>query len=242
MSNIDTISSQHQLVVRMFDADCKNMTRTPQHSIFHNRTGGPLPSKIQSDTNVRVVDEPVSTSLIQPNILFQCAMRLMPLLYVTVAFSGLTVLGILGSATGMARTLLSVALFNSALVPVLVLHCLMSIESKQAVGLGVCAVVYTSTSVPLSLIYNAHIFSSISFGLVIVFHCVAGGVGWRCIVHVMILSIFVFIGVWELPNQPDRGDTIRLLVLPGIRIMLVGVSGAVSTASHPYTHTSVLVV
>jgi hypothetical protein len=231
MTFVDTFSSSHNSVaVRMFDADCKNMNRVPQSTAFHFRTGVPPPLKIQVDA-VPSVNGPASTAITQPNILFHWGVYIMPLLYVTVTISGLTVVGILGAAMGMTRTLLSVALFNGTLVPVLFLHCLMYIENKYAVGLGVCTVVYLNVSVPLGLVYNTHLFTSISFGLVIGFHCVAGGVGWRCMVHILIIIIFVGISIWESPRYPDRGDTTGLILLPCIRIMFVGVSGAISTMS-----------
>jgi hypothetical protein len=217
--------------VRMFDADCKHMNNIPPSTAFHYRIGVPPHSKIQADTAVRVVDGPASTTSTPPNILFQLGMCIMPLLYATVTISGLTVLGILGSALGMERTLLSVALFNSALVPVLVVHCLISIENTYAVGLGVCTVVYTNVSVALGLVYNTHLFTSISFVLVTVFHCVAGGGRWRYMVHLLILVFLVGISIWEFPRYSDRGDTTGLILLPGIRIILVGVSGATSTMS-----------
>jgi hypothetical protein len=250
MSNIDTFSSP-QVSVRMFDADCKNMIRIPQRTAFQGRTGSlvsqgrngsVVPAKNHVDTSVCVADVAFSNTTTQPNIIFEWSVCGMPLMYTTVTIAGLTLLGILGSAIGVMRTLLSVAIFNSLLVPVLIMHSLLSIENTQAVGFGICTVVYTGVSVPFSLVFNTHLFSSVSFGLVIVFHCVAGGWGGRCLPHILILGIFIFIDTLELPSDPDRGDTVALIVLPGIRMILVGVSGGLSTMSPMNTARSVVVM
>jgi hypothetical protein len=246
-----------QSVVRMFDADCKNINRVPQNTAFHHRIGLLTPSlqypvhpfikdnnsKIQPGRYVEdrcVEDISTSTTSTRQKDLFQ--LDKMPLLYLTAMVAGLTVLGIFGAAMSIEQTLLSVALFQSVLIPVLVVHCILSIDNKYAVGLGLCTLVYTSVSVPFSLNYDTPLFVSISFAVVLVFHIVAGVPGWRCIPQLLILGFFTWICIYGFPLNPDRGDTISLIVLPGTQIILVCVSGILSTMSRLVSPRSILVL
>lgn len=241
MSNLDSFLPTPQSV-RMFDADCKNMIRLPQRTVFASRVGFPVASKVHVDTSIRIATPSETFANSQLNIIYQWDLGVMPLLYLIVTVSGLTVLGILGSAISLTRTLLSFALYNSALVPVLLMQCLLSIENVPAVALGVCVVLYTSTSVTLSLVFDTNAFTSISFASVVLFHGLSGGGGCKWVVHVFIFCIFLYLTYWENLIEYNRGDTVGLVVLPSIRIILTGISGALSTMSIPGVAKSVAVL
>jgi hypothetical protein len=234
--------------VRMFDADCKIMYRVPlsnTHNSLDNskpsvqrRVGSPasfgLPPSGPSSVKNQVpqlalaIDVEPTSNTYRPAFL---RWDTIPLFYLSAMTAGLSVLGIFGGAVGMTRTLLSISLFHSVLIPVTVIHCILVIDNKCAVGVGLVTIVYTSISVPLSLMFNTLTFASISFVVLVLFHIVAGVYGWRCILQIPILSSFLWFCVGGFPTNPYRGDTIGLIVIPSTQIFLVCMSGVLSTMS-----------
>jgi hypothetical protein len=241
MSNSDSFLSAGQ-PVRMFDADCKNIVRLPQRTVFASRVGFPVIPKVHADTSTHIALPSETIAIPQVKTIYRWDLSVMPLLYLAVTMSGLTVLGILGSAIGMTRTLLSLALYKSALTPILFMQCLLSIENVPAVAMGVCVVLYTTTSISLSLVFDTNVFTSISFCNVVLFHGLSGGANGKWVVQLFIFSVFIYISYWESLIQYNRGDTIGLVLLPSIKIILTGISGAVSTMSFSGLATSIVVI
>jgi hypothetical protein len=262
MRTVDRFSSQHipaiQSAVGVFDADCKNINRIPLNNVIQTtprlldyakpsvqrRMGSASPSGPLScgvppagPPSVKYQVPPFVVAEVEPTS-NTCQITLLrwgtvPLLYLSAMTAGLSVLGIFGGAVSVTRTLLSISLFQSVLTPVTVVHCILSIDNKFAVGMGLVALVYTSISVPLSLIFNTLTFASISFVILAVFHVVAGVHGWACVLHLPIIGTFIWFCVGGFPNNPDRGDTIGLIMIPCTQILFVCVSGVLSTMWKP---------
>ena len=230
--------------VRMFDANCANIYRVPlntvanrssdlSHTSVQSRLGNPsillhnpiTPVSVHAVSVVGIGAEP--TSDVRASRLLRWGTML--LLYLTAMATGLSMLGMFGGAVSMDRTLLSIALFHSVLLPVLGVHCILSIDNKYAVVSGLVSLVCTSVSVPFSLALRTQLFASISFALLILFHIVAGVHGWRWVLHLPIMGIFVWFCVGGFPINPDRGDTMGLIVIAATQIVLVCISGVIST-------------
>jgi hypothetical protein len=149
-------------------------------------------------------------------------------LYIISLLSGVSVLGIVGSAHNQERVFLSISLFYGIFLPVVSIHTFLVLDSVECVVFGLLFLITAPVSVPLSLLHRSHVFASTSLIIVSVFHLLAGRHGFIRIFLVGILALFIWMCFGGVLDNPHRGDPAALIVVPGLQMIYVCLSGCIS--------------
>jgi hypothetical protein len=139
---------------------------------------------------------------------------------------GLVVIGIVGNAQSQQHVFISFAIFQGILLPTLVLHTLIVIENRNAAPVfGVCVAAYTPVSVTLSVLNETHVFVSLYFMSVMVFHVTTIDHTILKCLYVVIIVLFAWTSFSGFLDTPQRGDVVSLVVVPGLQIICVCITG-----------------
>jgi hypothetical protein len=154
-------------------------------------------------------------------------------LYIGAMLIGFAVLGIVGGVDSQQQVFLCFSVFYGVFLPVVLLHCIFVVHRVWAVVPMLLYLVYAPVSVSLCIMHRSHLFLSIS--LVMVGGCciLAGAGGWVRAVSVVFMALFAWLCFGGLLNNPERGDVIALVVIPGIQMTYVCVSGVLSVLTMP---------
>ena len=94
-------------------------------------------------------------------------------------------------------------------------------------------VVYTPVGVSLSIIHKTHAFISVSLILIGVFFLMAGVCGLGRVVSGVFLTLFIWLCFGVHVDNPDRGHMVALVIIPGLKIVYVCITGVISVLSVP---------
>ena len=155
-------------------------------------------------------------------------------LYIVSMFTGIALLGAVGWADSQEQVFVSFALFSGVFVPVVVLHGTIVVHKVWALVPMIIYVVYSPVSVSLSIIHKTHVFISTSLILVCVFFLMAGvSHGLGRMASWVFLALFVWLCFSMDVDSPNRGDMVALVIIPGVQILCVCITGVISVMGLP---------
>lgn len=149
-------------------------------------------------------------------------------LYILSLLSGVSVLGIVGGAHNQERVFLSFSFFYGIFIPVVATHTCLVLDSVECVVFGLLFLITAPFSVSLSVLNRSHVSVSVSLILVAVFHLVAGRQGVIRIFLLGTMALFIWMCFGGVLDNPQRGDPAALIVVPGLQMIYVCLTGCIS--------------